>query len=254
MYEKIDTYLNKCIEKDVLSHSYIFYGPDEINKKNIAIKFARKILNSFDKLRVNTEQGRSINTDALFHPDLILIQSDGGEERSISLIRQLQKFLILSPYSGNYKIVIIEAFEKLNPFSQNTLLKIFEEAPSHAIIILCAKTIDSIPNTIVSRGVKLSFWKQYNIRGLTDKNIISFFNRILSETSNKNLYYESQSLNDYKTIEVFRLWLRFLRDRFLLDPSKKLADLLKVSQNIYFKLNETNINPKFAYDELILNM
>ena len=238
MYEKISLYLNKCIEKDVLSHSYIFYGPDEINKKNIAMKFARKIL----------------NTNALFHPDLILVPSDSKEERSINLIRQLQKFLILSPYSGNYKLVIIEAFEKLNIYSQNTLLKIFEEAPGHAIIILFAKTIDSIPDTIASRGVKLSFWKQNNIGELKDKNIIDFFNEVLSETPNKNLYYQTGKFNDYKTVEVFKLWLGFLRDNFLRDPSKKLSNLLKVSQNIYFKLNETNINPKFAYDELILNL
>lgn len=237
MYPKISAYLNNCVEKDILSHAYIFYGPDEINKKDIAMKFIKKIL----------------GTDAIFHPDLILVPSDGGEERSINVIRQLQKFLILSPYSGSYKIVIIEAFEKLNAYSQNALLKIFEEAPAHAIIMLYAKTIDSIPNTIASRGVKLAFWKQSDTIAIKDKNISGFFNEILNGAP-ENLYSETQKFNDYKTIEVFRLWLGFLRERFLLSPNKKLADLLKVSQNIYFKLNETNINPKFAYDELILNL
>ena len=237
MYEKISAYLNNCVEKDILSHAYIFYGPDEINKKNIAMKFVRKIL----------------GTDALFHPDLILVPSDGGEDRSINLIRQLQKFLILSPFRGSYKIVIIEAFEKLNAYSQATLLKIFEEAPSHAIIILCAKTIDSIPATIASRGVKLPFWKQNNTDLVTNTDITNFFNGMLKENT-ENLYLEIQKLNDYKPIEIFKLWIGFLRERFLAYPNKKSADLLRVSQNIYFKLNETNINPKFAYDELILNL
>lgn len=237
MYEKISAYLNNCIEKDILSHAYIFYGPDEINKKNIAMEFTKKIL----------------GTNAFFHPDLILVPSDDGEERSINVIRQLQKFLILSPYSGSYKIVIIEAFEKLNAYSQATLLKIFEEAPSHAIIILCAKTIDSIPATIASRGVKLPFWKKSNVGLVEDKNILNFFNGMLKENP-ENLYLEIQKLNDYKPVEVLELWLGFLRERFLLNPNKKLANFLNVSQNIYFKLNETNINPKFAYDELIINL
>lgn len=237
MYQKISAYLNKCIEKDILSHAYIFYGPDDINKKDVAMKFVRKIL----------------GTDALFHPDFILVPSDGGEERSIKVIRQLQKFLVLSPYSGSYKIVIIEAFEKLNAYSQAALLKIFEEAPAHAIIMLYAKTIDSIPNTIASRGVKLSFWKQSDFDSIKDKSISGFFNEILNGAP-ENLYLEIQKLNDYKPVEVFKLWLGFLRERFLLNPNKKLANFLRVSQNIYFKLNETNINPKFAYDELILNL
>lgn len=237
MYEKINLYLSSCVEKDALSHAYIFYGPDEINKKNAAIKFVKKILGS----------------ETLFHPDIILISSESSPERSIHMIRNIQKFLILSPYSGRYKIVIIEDFEKLNSYSQDTLLKIFEEAPGHAIIILYSKTIDSIPATIASRGVRLAFWKQNEADLIKDKNIIDFFNGILNETS-ENLYYEIQNFNNYKTVEIFRLWLGFLRKRFLLNPNKKSADLLKVSQNIYFKLNETNINPKFAYDELLLHI
>lgn len=237
MYQKISSYLETCIEKDALSHAYIFYGPDEINKKDMATKFIKKVL----------------DTDALFHPDLILISSQSASERSIKAIRDIQNFLILSPYSGKYKIVVIEDFEKLNSYSQDTLLKIFEEAPSHAIIILHAKTIDSIPATIASRGVKLPFWKKNTVGSVGDKNILNFFNEMLKENP-KNLYFETQKINEYKPVEVFKLWLGFLRESFLAHPNKKLADLLRVSQNIYFKLNETNINPKFAYDELILSL
>ena len=237
MYEKISFYLNECVEKDALSHAYIFYGPDETAKKIIAMNFADKILNSTFE----------------FKPDLMLISSDIDKELSIDLIRHLKKFLFLSPYFGKYKVVIVERAENLNLYAQNALLKIFEEAPSHAIIILCAKTIDSIPATIASRGVKLPFWKKNNIASFTDKNMLDFFNEILKE-NHQNLYLQIQKFNDYKTVEVFKLWLGFLRERFLIYPNKKLTDLLKVSQNIYFKLNETNINPKFAYDELILSL
>jgi len=71
------------------------------------------------------------------------------------------------------------------------------------------------------------------------------------------------SLNKYGLIEkfgkqsasdIFKNWIDFLRTKFKNKPTKEMAGLLKESQNIYFKLNETNINQKFAYDDLILNL
>jgi len=235
-YQKINDYLNKCIENNCLSHAYIFYGPDESIKKEVALKFANKILNS----------------DFNFNPDLFLISADTDEERSINSIRQLKKFLTLSSYYGKYKIAIIDAVEKLNNYAQNALLKIFEEAPNHAIIILNAKTIDGIPETIASRGVKLPFWRQDDVEMETDKKIIETFDEIISGEP-KDLYYIIEKFNDYSAIEIFKLWLWYLRTKFLFNPNQKLSNLLKTSQNIYFKLNETNINPKFAYDELLLS-
>lgn len=237
MYRKTAEYLNRCAENDFLSHAYIFYGPDESAKKEIALKFSDKILNKNLK----------------FNPDLILISADNDEERSINLIRQLKKFLTLSPYYGKYKVAIIDAAEKLNIYAQNALLKIFEEAPSHAIIILNVKTIGGIQETLASRGVKLPFWRQTDIRPQADKKIEEIFEEILSDSA-KDKYYSIEKFNNYTVIEIFKLWLEFLRNKFLFNPTGKLNNLLKASQNIYFKLNETNINPKFAYDELILSI
>lgn len=236
-YKKTIDYLNRCIECNALSHAYIFYGPDESVKKEIALQFSDKILNKNLK----------------FNPDLILISADNDEERSINLIRQLKKFLTLSPYYGKYKIAIIDAAEKLNIYAQNALLKIFEEAPNHAIIILNVKTISGVPETLASRGVKLPFWQQNNNESLVDEKIAEIFEEILSDSA-KDRYYTIEKFNNYKAMEIFQLWLQFLRNKFLLNPTQKLNNLLKISQNIYFKLKETNINQKFAYDELILNL
>lgn len=236
-YKKIIDYLTECIKSDRLSHAYIFYGPDEAAKKNISLKFADLIL----------------NTGYKFHPDLMLISENDNEEQSINTIRQLRKFMILSPYSGKYKIAIVERAEKLNIYAQNALLKIFEEAPHKSIIILCAKTIDSIPETIASRGVKFPFWRKNNSEFILDEKVAKVFINILNGDSN-NKYQYIEKLDSLKTIEIFRMWLEFLRSKFLFDPNKKLAGILKISQNIYFKLSETNINHKLAYDELILNL
>lgn len=236
-YQKMTEYLNKCVKKDELSHAYIFYGPDEPSKKDIALKFAQKI----------------INTSVKFHPDLMIITADADKDRSINTIRQLKKFLMLSPHSGKYKIVIIEAAENFNAYAQNALLKTFEEAPNRSIVILCAKTVDSILGTIASRGVKLPFWQQKKIKLPEDEKTIKILDGILNNQI-KNPYNSLEKINDFKAVEIFVMWIELLRTKFLFSPSLKLYEILKISQNIYFKLNETNINPKLAYDELILNL
>ena len=111
-YQKISQYLNRCIDESSLSHAYVFYGPDEYFKNEIALWFANKILK---------------NESSKFHPDLFSIESDYDEEISINFVRQLKNFSTLRPCLGEYKVAIIQSAEKLNSFSQNALLKIFEE-------------------------------------------------------------------------------------------------------------------------------
>ena len=247
-YDKIRKYLNYCLENDNLSHAYIFYGPDEISKKDIVLWFANTILR---------------NKNFKFHPDLFFIKPEFNEEISINWIRQLKNFLTLKPYSSEYKIVVIETAEKLNSYAQNALLKIFEEAPNHAVIILCAKTLDSLSDTIVSRAIKLPFWRIQTEALPPDKTISDIFELLIeteflnvgnSVSNISNKYGHIEKLDSHKVLEIFKAWLNFLRIKFKANPTKKIADLLAKSQNIYFKLNETNINPKFAYDELILSL
>lgn len=234
-YDKIKTYLNHCLVNDNLSHSYIFYGPDETYKRKIAFWFANNILK---------------NQDAKFHPDLFSFKPEFLSDIPIDLIRQMKKFMNLSPYGGIYKVAIIENAENLNDYAQNALLKIFEEAPAHAIMILCVKTLDSIRETVASRAVKLPFWR---LDEQKEERFFDIFERVF-ERDGLELFSALEDLSrGNKTPEVFECWLKFLRTKFILSPEKKLFDLLKISQNIYFKLNETNINPKLAYDELLLN-
>ncbi len=240
MYPKIAEYLDSCIKKNALSHAYIFYGPDESSKIKMAYGFADAILK---------------NENPGFHPDLFSIKPAIDEEISINLIRQLKNFLTLRPYSSEYKVAIVETAEKLNLYAQNALLKIFEEAPSYAVIILCARTLDAISSTIVSRAVKLPFWRGQAEALPPDKILCDNF-EILFQKNFPNKYACIEKLDPHanKTLEIFDAWIKFLRIKFKADPARETAELLAKSQNIYFKLNEININPKFAYDELVLSL
>ncbi len=87
-----------------------------------------------------------------------------------------------------------------------------------------------------------------------EEKFFDIFEKIFKSDSSELFSAFENLSNSNKTPAVFESWLKFLRTKFLLYPDKKLFGLLKISQNIYFKLNETNINPKFAYDELIMSL
>jgi len=238
-YKKIIEYLDKSIKNDLLSHAYIFYGPDETKKTEIARWFANKILS---------------NENQKWHPDFLSGKPEANNNLTIGLVRQIKKFLILSPHTAAHKVVIIESAEKLNNYAQDALLKIFEEAPEYAIIILCANNLDSLSETIVSRGIKLPFWRQAEIvfSGAEQRTLEILSKFYTSDLNEKYSIIEKLSKNN--PVEVLSLWLKLLRNRFLTEPSIKTAKILEVGQEIFFKLNETNYNPKLAYDELILNL
>ena len=74
----------------------------------------------------------------------------------ISEIRLTSLFL-LSRYSSDYKVYIIDEADKMNAAAQNALLKTIEEPPAYAVIILLSNNKESFLETIVSRCVVLNF-------------------------------------------------------------------------------------------------
>ncbi len=185
----------------------------------------------------------------------MLVKSNANEEVVINLIlKELKKFLVLTPHSAARKVALIEHGEHLNDNAQSALLKIFEEAPKHAVIIICVKTPDSLLETTVSRAVKLSFWKQeLKPDEIYDKKLEETFENFLSKNLSGRYLLTEKLVGNYKPKDFFENWLKFLRARFLKDPEKMLG-IIKASRDIYFKLNETYVNSKLAFDELILSL
>jgi len=50
-HQKIISFLNKSIEKDKISHAYIFAGPAHTGKFSAALDFAAKLHRKFSKRR-----------------------------------------------------------------------------------------------------------------------------------------------------------------------------------------------------------
>lgn len=78
---------------------------------------------------------------------------------------EIVKKLILKPFEGGYKVMIIWMADKINIAASNKLLKLIEEPPSNTVLLLIAENEEDMLKTITSRCQSLHF------QGLNEKDI-----------------------------------------------------------------------------------
>ena len=62
----------------------------------------------------------------------------------------------IKPYSGKWKIYIVNEAEKMTVQAQNALLKTLEEPPEYGVILLLTSNVNALLPTILSRCVQLN--------------------------------------------------------------------------------------------------
>ena len=85
-------------------------------------------------------------------PDIFIIAPQ-DQSISISQVRDLKAHIFEKPLKSKYKFVIIENAQKLTIEAQNALLKILEEPPNCAIIVMESESKQDLLPTILSRVV-----------------------------------------------------------------------------------------------------
>ena len=133
-------YLTNSIKSNMVSHAYMFEGPNGIGKNTMARELAAILL----------EMENLFNS-----PDYIEIKPDGNSIK-IAQIRKLQSDILVKPYKS-YKIYVIDEAQKMTVEAQNALLKTLEEPPKYAIILLITDNKESLLDTIKSRCEIIKF-------------------------------------------------------------------------------------------------
>lgn len=154
-HEKVKIKLEKIIESNSISHAYLFSGKEGIGKKTLAIEFAKSIMcnesTNFDycgncESCITFESG---NDFKIIFPTKNVIKVDE--------IREFCGELFLKPTKTSHKVFIIDNAECMNEQAQNALLKVLEEPPLYATIILITSNKEKLLNTIKSRVVDVQF-------------------------------------------------------------------------------------------------
>lgn len=147
--------LEKAIEINKTSHSYIFCGTEGIGKKLIAKELAKEILCLEEKN--NTCKCKScIEFDSDNNPDFQLIEATEGKIK-IEQIRQMQRKVAEKPIISNNKVYIIDDADTMTTEAQNCLLKTLEEPPEYITIILICTNEGNLLSTIKSRCTRMQF-------------------------------------------------------------------------------------------------
>ena len=271
-----------------IANAYLFLGPQGVGKFEMALFFARKIIDNKEKIDSN----------------LIIVEPEIEEKNGIvkkrdikiEAIRQLQHKLSLTSVGGKYKAVIINEAERLNVTSQNALLKTLEEPNDRVVLILVSRDERKILSTIISRcqKIRLGLVSDSEIRrsipdGAIDREEIVFWSAGRSEVAQlllgdkQELEYMKQARRDFLDIanggikEKFSLaekwskdtsemlkkmdiWTIFLRQAVLgkitagkISPGKALEIIEEIAKDSE-SIRETNANTKLILENLFLKI
>ena len=148
-----------------LHHAWLITGADGIGKATLAYRFARFLLSGRpvnDSLAVEPSHPTFRRVAAGSHADLLSVELQRnlktGRLRSqiaVEDVRKINSFMALTPAEGGWRVAIVDGAEDLNQASANALLKILEEPPSRAILLLTCNAAGRLPATIRSRCRRL---------------------------------------------------------------------------------------------------
>ena len=153
--------LLELIHAGRLPHALLLTGPRGIGKATLAWRLARFLLTPRetdgglfgappppDTLDVSAQHPSFRRLVAGGHPDFLILEADTIK---VEESRQIPAFLSLTPAESEWRIVIVDSADALNRNAANALLKILEEPPPRAVLILISHNPGGLLPTIRSR-------------------------------------------------------------------------------------------------------
>ncbi|MCD6471129.1 hypothetical protein J7K86_01205 [bacterium] len=215
-HQNIQKFLKLALLKDRLSHAYLFYGPELVGKKVVAFEFISNVL----KKNISKKQFEIIKNQirqGIYPGVYIVSRNESAKNITIEQIRDLRKKLGLGSLNKSYQFALIDDASEMSIAAANSFLKLLEEPPERAIIILITKNKNLLPRTIISRCQLLKF----NLVPLKDIEnfLINNFNL------NRNKAEEIASLSFGRP----GMAVRFIQDpEFLEDYRKEVKSFLEI--------------------------
>lgn len=170
----------------------------------------------------------------------------------IESIRAFQRDLLLQPIKGDVRLGFLPRADRLSADASHALLKLLEDPPAHAMIVLGAEKEDQLLGTILSRCQRwrISSRKQNPgtknqadmIREISELRKMSYRERLkLAETWAKEDNWQDR-LSDI----IAGCRELFLRGDF---DSDKIAQLLR-----WQNMQNTNVTPRLLLDNVLLSL
>ena len=143
-----------------LAHGWVLSGPRGIGKETLAFRIARHVLASGtgDRLACDPATPLFRRIAAGGHSDLFYLARQVNEktgklrsEIGIDDARALCALLALTPGEGEWRVAIVDGAEEMTRNAANAILKVLEEPPARALLILVSHAPGRLLPTIRSR-------------------------------------------------------------------------------------------------------
>ena len=171
-------------------------------------------------------------------------------------VRSIQKKILLKPFRGKTKAIVIQVYENITTEAQNALLKILEEPPANTIIVISIQKKELLLSTIISR-CKVIELKEKEI-SLINEDLLELRNA-LNILLNGKIGPKLKIAQDIsKNKDGAALWLErmsvFVRQKLIEnynDP--KYLNFLKQLQSAHAVIKSTNVNKRVTLENLFLS-
>jgi DNA polymerase-3 subunit delta' len=164
-----EAHLAHALQSGRMHHAWLITGPQGVGKATLAYRFARHLLAGAPQgeglgLAVEHQVFRRVAANT--HADLLTIEREWDEKKKklrgeivIDTVREVSSFLRLTPAEGGWRVVVVDGAEDINRNAANALLKMLEEPPPRAVIIMVCSAAGRLLPTIRSRCRRLRLGK-----------------------------------------------------------------------------------------------
>jgi len=159
-----------------LAHAWLLTGPRGIGKATFAFRIARFVLSGGQapvglfgdpepsSLQMPAEAPIFRRVASGGHADFKLIERGWSDEKqskrkseiTVDAVREVGAFMSFTPAEGGWRVVIVDAADEMNRNGANAILKILEEPPKRALLLLVSHSPGRLLPTIRSRCRRLA--------------------------------------------------------------------------------------------------
>ncbi len=155
--ENIVKILRHQVATDTVSHAYLFTGTRGTGKTTTARILAKAVNCEAPDIEGRPcgkcEACRQIAEGTFVD----VIEIDAASNNGVDNIRELRESVNYPPAVGRVKVYIIDEVHMLSTGAFNALLKTLEEPPENVIFILATTNPEKLPQTVLSRCMRLDF-------------------------------------------------------------------------------------------------